>query len=441
MKRGFEKTNDELKEELSEYKQEFAALTRCYEENKTRHNLAEKELIISEKRYRCLFESAKDGILILDAETGKIVDVNPFLIEMMGYSKEQFIEKAIWEIGFFKDIVANQDNFLELQQREYIRYENLPLETANGKKTNVEFISNVYLVDNQKVIQCNIRDITDRKLKENEFSNYRNNLEELIFSTTEELAIANNFLTKEREYELALQQSLQHEKELNEMKSKFISTTSHEFRTPLTAILSSSGLLQKYAHNWSKDKKEEHFERINRSVAYLVKLLDDVLTISKTESGDIGYNPEQLDLRKLAKECAKDAKTLLTEKHKLKLRCKSAQKEFTLDKKLMSFIFNNLISNAAKYSPWGGTVSVIIFTNEKLLFIKVSDEGIGIPQEEIGKIFESFYRTRNANNFAGNGLGLAIVKRAVELHKGEITVDSELNKGTTFTVKIPIRRN
>jgi two-component system CheB/CheR fusion protein len=114
-------------------------------------------LNISEIRYRSLFESAKDGILILDSETGKIVDVNPFLIEMLGYSKQQFIEKAIWEIGFLKDIVANKDKFRELQQKEIIRYENLPLETAGGKRINVEFISNVYLVDNLKVIQCFIR--------------------------------------------------------------------------------------------------------------------------------------------------------------------------------------------------------------------------------------------------------------------------------------------
>ncbi|MEI7638627.1 MAG: chemotaxis protein CheB [Syntrophus sp. (in: bacteria)] len=125
-----------------------------------------ESLTISETRYRRLFESAKDGILILDAETGKIIDVNPFLIGLLGYSQEQFIEKAIWEIGFLKDIVANQDKFIELQQKEFVRYENLPLETADGGKINVEFISNVYLIANRKVIQCIIRDITERKQME-----------------------------------------------------------------------------------------------------------------------------------------------------------------------------------------------------------------------------------------------------------------------------------
>ena len=120
---------------------------------------AEHAMTISETRYRRLFESAKDGILILDAETGKIKDVNPFLVDLLGYSKGQFLEKAIWEIGFFKDIVANKDKFLELQQKEIVRYENLPLETADGRTINVEFISNVYLAANVKVIQCFIRQL------------------------------------------------------------------------------------------------------------------------------------------------------------------------------------------------------------------------------------------------------------------------------------------
>ena len=130
-----------------------------------RHEAAEA-LRASEVRYRRLFESAKDGILILDAETGMIVDVNPFLIELLGFSREQFLGKKVWELGFFKDIVANQANFAELQQKEYIRYEDMPLETADGRRIEVEFVSNVYLVNHHKVIQCNIRDITERKRAE-----------------------------------------------------------------------------------------------------------------------------------------------------------------------------------------------------------------------------------------------------------------------------------
>jgi PAS domain S-box-containing protein len=127
---------------------------------------AAEALVASEVRYRRLFEAARDGILILDAETGMIVDVNPFLIEILGFSREEFLGKKVWELGAFKDIVANQDSFAELQRKEYIRYEDMALEGHDGKRHEVEFISNVYLVNHQKVIQCNIRDITARKLAE-----------------------------------------------------------------------------------------------------------------------------------------------------------------------------------------------------------------------------------------------------------------------------------
>ena len=140
----------------------------------------EESLKASETRYRRLFESAKDGILILDAETGLITDVNPFLIEMLGYSKHQFLDKAIWKIGFFKDIVANLDKFSELQQKEYVRYDDLPLETADGRKISVEFVSNSYFEDNKKVIQCNIRETTIRKQSELALRNSESYLRTLV---------------------------------------------------------------------------------------------------------------------------------------------------------------------------------------------------------------------------------------------------------------------
>src|SRR5689334_18965251 len=125
------------------------------------------EIKTSELRYRRLFEAAQDGILLLDAETGAITDVNPFLIKMLGYSREEFVEKKLWEVGAFRDVEASQDAFEALQQNEYIRYEHLPLKAKSGKLIDVEFVSNVYLVDGERVIQCNIRDITDRKQAEN----------------------------------------------------------------------------------------------------------------------------------------------------------------------------------------------------------------------------------------------------------------------------------
>jgi PAS domain S-box-containing protein len=152
---------------------------------KEEHKEEDKALIVSETRYRRLFETAQDGILILDAGTGTIIDVNPFLMEMLGYSHEQFIGKTIWELGSLKDIIPNRENFLELQRQEYIRYEDLPLETSDGRYVDVEFVSNVYLVDHKKVIQCNIRNITERKEAEEVLKKYRDNLEQIVAERTE----------------------------------------------------------------------------------------------------------------------------------------------------------------------------------------------------------------------------------------------------------------
>lgn len=179
----------DLYNELFLQKKENESLKVLFENDFAQSSRAKKDLIASEIQYRRLFESAKDGILILDAESGMIVDVNPFLIQLLGFSKDCFLKKAIWEIGFFKDIIANQEKFFELQKNEYVRYDDLPLETANGKKINVEFVSNVYKVNNVSVIQCNIRDITDRKkvekkLHENEvqYSNLANSGMALIWT-------------------------------------------------------------------------------------------------------------------------------------------------------------------------------------------------------------------------------------------------------------------
>jgi PAS domain S-box-containing protein len=177
-------------------------------EDITERKQTEKNLTRMETYYRRLFESAKDGILILDAETGKIIDVNPFLIELLGYSKEKFIEKEIWEIGFFKDIAANKDKFLELQHNEYVRYEDLPLETAIGRKINVEFVSNVYLVNNKKVIQCNIRDITERKEIETGLEKTRKELVVIKKSADEVGEFAENIINTVREPLLLLDKEL-----------------------------------------------------------------------------------------------------------------------------------------------------------------------------------------------------------------------------------------
>ncbi|MDO9027831.1 MAG: PAS domain S-box protein, partial [Candidatus Roizmanbacteria bacterium] len=174
------KTNFQTKQKLLLEVEELR--TRVTDQKQT-----EEALKNSEKRYRRLFETAQDGILILDAETGQISDVNPFLVEMLGYSHEDFSGKKLWEIGIFKDIEASKTAFLELQSKGYVRYNDLPLETKDGRPMAVEFVSNVYLVNHHKVIQCNIRDITERKHIAAALQRAHNELEQRVEERTVEL--------------------------------------------------------------------------------------------------------------------------------------------------------------------------------------------------------------------------------------------------------------
>ena len=174
-------------------------------------------LMESETRYRRLFETAQDGILILDAETGQISDVNPFLIDMLGYSFEDFLGKKLWEIGPFKNTEASKTAFLELQSKGYVRFEDLPLETKDGRPIAVEFVSNVYLVNHHKVIQCNIRDITERKRLAQALQKAHNELEQRVEGRTIELRTANEKLRKEIEEHRRSEESLR--KALSEIKA------------------------------------------------------------------------------------------------------------------------------------------------------------------------------------------------------------------------------
>ena len=168
----------------------------------------EEKLRDSENRYRRLFETAQDGILILDADTGRITDVNPFLIKMLGYTREEFLGKRLWEIGPFKFVAASKASFKELRRQEYIRYEDLPLETIDGRRMDVEFVSNIYEVDHSRVIQCNIRDITKRKRSEEALLQIREELELRVQERTQELNKSNEELRVEIEERQRLAQNL-----------------------------------------------------------------------------------------------------------------------------------------------------------------------------------------------------------------------------------------
>jgi PAS domain S-box-containing protein len=377
----------------------FATVLRDVTERKK----SESALVASEIRYRRLFESAKDGILILDAETGMIVDVNPFLIELLGYSKEQFIEKEIWEIGFFKDIISNKEKFIELQQKEYIRYEDLPLETEKGRKINVEFVSNVYLVNNQKVIQCNIRDITERKIIE----------KELIRAKV-------------------------HAEESDNLKTAFLQNMSHEIRTPLNGIIGFSELLNDECI--SKADTLHFTTIIKQSGKRLIEIVNNVLDISKIQTGQVEIHKKTILIHLVLEDLFIFFSPIAKVK-KIKLISNFENDKTTIifsDEAKLYQILTNLINNALKFTKSGSIDFGFINKNNTVEFY-VKDTGIGISKELHEKIFLRFIQAEmsQTRNFEGAGLGLAICKGLVELLGGKIWVESEIGKGTSFYFTLP----
>ena len=244
-------------------------------------------------------------------------------------------------------------------------------------------------------------------------------------------------ITLRKKAEEDIKKALQKEKELSGLKSRFISLVSHEFRTPLGLILSSSELLEMYGDTWDDKKKSEHFNRIKKAVENLTTLLTDVMTISKEDSGMLRVTPSQIELVSFLKEIIEEAKTSVEEHPNINLNSSKSRLNIMGDEKLLRHIFINLLSNAIKYTEIRKNIYVKLKLKKKVIVCEVADEGIGIEKEYMNEVFEPFSRGGNIGNIGGSGLGLAIVKKAVDLHNGKISFNSKPGKGTSFIVELP----
>lgn len=238
-----------------------------------------------------------------------------------------------------------------------------------------------------------------------------------------------------------IKSAFEREKELNDLKSQFISSTSHEFRTPLATLFSSVELIQHYDKTNSESKKLYHIARIKSVVKYMARMLDDILTINKAEANMLEFEPEKFNLRSFCGEIIEDVLVYASSNHYINQIFEGKTNSVFLDTKLLRHILSNLLSNAIKYSPHGGQ---IIFKTEILedeVVFLIRDEGIGIPKENQKNLFQHFFRAKNVGSISGAGLGLAIVKKAVEAHNGKIEFESEINRGTKFIIKLPLPKN
>lgn len=248
-------------------------------------------------------------------------------------------------------------------------------------------------------------------------------------------------ITEQKLAEAEIIKSLQKEKELNELKSSFISIASHEFRNPLTAILMSAEILENFSNQLSEKRKSEEFNRIKNTIKSLTNLMDNILVISRAESRFQQFNPGWLDLEKLCNEIVEEIQKRTKSKHKIVFSSKGIFNLCYLDETLLRHILSNLLSNAIKYSPEEGTVYFDLEGHEEEAIFKITDSGIGIPVEDQKLLFTSFHRARNVRKIQGTGLGLSIVKKMVELHGGQISFESQVGVGTSFTVSLPLTIN
>lgn len=382
---------------------------------------AELGLQTSETRYRRLFESAKDGILILDAAGGEILDVNPYLIEMLGFSKQELVGKELWEIGPFKDIVASQVAFSELQERGYIRYENLPLETRAGAIKQVEFVSNSYQAGERHVIQCNVRDITERKLAEEALRQTNQRLER----TLAELQ------TKTQELKSMTQQLWQASK-LATM-GELAASVAHELNNPLATI---SLRLESLADELALDgQKVQSVEIVADEVERMGKLVGSLLEFSRR-----GH--QQVSTIDLGEEIAKAVELI---EYYLRTRRIDVIQEFEpglptvqADRQQLRQVFLNLLTNASDAMPEGGRLIVRARNTSdglKGVSIEFADAGLGIAAADLDRIWDPFFTTKPEGK--GTGLGLAICRRVIEEHQGRISIESRLGEGTTVAIFLP----
>jgi len=531
--------------------------------------IVDKKLKESEMRYFRLFETAKDGILILDFETGNIIDANPFIIKIIGSPLKEILRKQLWEIGLFSNKEQSEIAFTELKKTGYIRFEDMPIQGKNGKLTNVEFISNVYIENKTKVIQCNIRDITERKLtekalkeSEEKFRSIMENSADAIFITGKmgKYLYTNNAVTdllgyskkemknksiadivpekitdkfinifnetlskgkllteielikkdgniistdlnsvilpdgsvysscrdisKRKEAEIALKESEQILKKQNtdylklnkeylilnqelieslnqikkinneliiakakaeesdNLKSAFLANMSHEIRTPMNAIMGFSDFLLQ--PELSKEKIEYYVQIINASSLQLLSIINDVIDISKIESGQISFTSKLFNINNLMSELYFSYKKVVDlKKLNLNYICDHSNDfiQIKADENRIKQILCNILNNAIKFTKVG-EIEFGFKIIENFVEFYVKDTGIGIAQENHTLIFERFRQLDSTSTriFGGNGLGLSITKALVEKLGGTITVNSKPNIGSSFVFTIPFEK-
>ncbi len=381
----------------------------------TERKQAEEQLRRSETRYRRLFEAAQDGILILDAKTRKITDANPFMSELLGYPHNELLGKELWQIGLLKDEEASRSAFQELQEEHFIRYENLPLQNKKGQRHEVEFVSNLYDEDGRKVIQCNIRNITERKRAEEKMHHIQAQLEQ-----------TNRDLTKRSE-------EIQY----------FYHTLSHELKTPLTAAREFVSIVTDGLAGELNPTQLNYLRIAKKSCTELAVYINDLLDATRLDTGKLHIELNAVSLAAIIHRAIAIMEPVAAgKKIRLSEELDTNLVDVMVDESRIMQILTNLLNNALKFTFEGGEVTVKLGQdpkNSEYIQISVTDTGCGIPKDQIDNLFHRFYQIKkgDATPEKGVGLGLYLCREMVLLHGGNIWVESALGRGSTFSFTIP----
>ncbi|WP_421877875.1 ATP-binding protein [Marinoscillum sp.] len=416
-----------------------------------------------------IFLSAGEGIIIVNAQ-GEIVMANKRSEELFGYNEAELLGKVIENLipkeYHKKHVKYRKDYVEEPKSRPMGIGRDLVGLKKNGDTFPLEVSLSFVTHQDQKLVVAFITDISTRKQQEaalaesrTQLEQHAQNLEGKVRERTKELEHLNLGLKSQiRERKLAeaalkesfeevkkaekeILKALAKEKELNELKSRFISMASHEFRTPLTTILSSANLIGRYPETDDQDKRIKHINRIRVSVQNLTNILNDFLSLEKLESGAISLKIVQFSLKELYDEIMESMGLTLKPGQEIQSNLAPELYQIISDQHLIKNICLNLLSNAIKYSPENSTIVFNVSeVNDSEIRIQVKDDGIGIPKKEQSQLFQRFYRAENATNIQGTGLGLNIVKRYLDLLQGDISFTSKEGLGTEFIVNFPYRK-
>ncbi len=405
----------------------------------------------NEGQVSALFEYATEGI-ILTNEKGEIILINPSALKLFNYEKEELLNKSI------ETLIPGRFHHAHVQYRKAFNEQpanrtmghgrNLFAKTKDEREFPVEVSLSYYMLNDALFVIAFIVDITQRRQSEQSMLNQRSQLEkitadmrklnaELETKVEQRTRILQEALKELEKSQKEVNEALNKEKELNEIKSRFVSMASHEFRTPLSTVLSSAALISRYTKEGEQDKRDKHIKRIKDSVKHLNELLEDFLSLGKLDESRIKAETSAFNVQEFLEEVIDEMKSTEKEGQSINQHY-SGGREFVTDKRLLKNILINLLGNAIKFSGEGSVITLDIREQNDYLILSVKDEGVGISEEDQQHLFSSFFRGKNAINIEGTGLGLHIVKGYVDLLKGSIRLESRLNSGTTVFVSLPI---